>query len=207
MLFIVMAIIVAVMGIFISMITEEETCSSITTKAVRRWRIARDRKGVAERNAQCRRGFLPYLPNCNGPNRAYLRRHNPQLKEAFKQRLRKERIEEQRLATYVAANSNRLRAERRWEKKGTVKSSSIRRKAVVKSAVYTSRNLNKGMDVVRAQNLIKWEDYSCKKKERRSSKQERKGWELLQSRTFRAIQQGDSSVETMALYHAARSAA
>lgn len=206
MLFIIMAVIVAVMGIFISMITEEQV-SSTTTKGVRRWRIARDREGVASRNAQCRKGHLPYLPNCNGPNRAYLRAHDPQLKEAFYERLMQKRTEEERMAAYVAANSNRLRAERRWAEKGTPKSSSIRTKAVVQATVYTSQNLNKGMDVVRAQNLIKWSEFSTKKKERRSSKQERKGWELLQSRTFRAIQQGDSSVETMALYHAARSAA
>lgn len=232
----------------VAVISEGPLGSSITstTKVVRRWRIARDREGVASRNARCRRGHLPFLPNINGPNRAYRRRHDSLLQAEGKERQRQlslsaerrkeeerrraeealrvakeeERLrllriekERERIAAYCAANTQRLRAERRWEKKGTPKSSSIRTKAVVKSAVTGEANrpsVNKlGLTKAqqRANNLERWENHFSKKKERKGSFLERRNWDLLQSRTFQAIASGDSSPETMALFHAARSAA
>lgn len=137
------------------------------------------------------------------------------------ERLRLLRLEQERerIAAYVAANTNRLRASRRWEKKGTPVSSSTRTKRVVQATVYVSkcvlaRNEHGQTNAqVRANNL-EWamarsarpSVSATSAKARRSDKRARKSWALLESRTFRAIQQGDSSPETMALYRAARAA-
>jgi hypothetical protein len=149
-----------------------------------------------------------------------------------KERLRLLRIEEERarIAAYCAANTNRLRAERRWATKGTPASHSIRTKAVVQATVYVSRGVlarnEQGYTKaqIRAINL-EWAMVRSTSRPsssatspstrmpkatpstRRSNRLETKNWALLESRCFRAIQHGDTSNETMTLYHAARSAA
>lgn len=215
MLFIIMSVIIAVMGIFISMIKEEAVMASTTPKrwTHKRVRIARDREGVSLRNSRCLKGHLPVITGSYGPNRKARRAANPALKAKFREELNLLLAEDKKLEAYRASNSNRLRAERRWEEKGTVRSSSIRRKAVVAAIITGEANVlsinEKGLTKaqVREQNLNAWAMWSTKRKERRSSKQERKSWALLESRCFMAISRGDNSPATMAMYHAARSAA
>lgn len=152
------------------------------------------------------------------------------------ERLRLLRLEEERerIAAYCAANTNRLRSMRRWEEKGTVKSSSVRRKSVVKSAdFYESRTSGLTKAQIRNRNLIKWgfwngtearelasiEEYLSGVEGRiraaleaknvsilRSRRVEARNWALLESRAFAAMASGDSSPETKALYRAARAA-
>jgi len=206
-----MSVIVAVMGIFISMIQEEETITvSYTPKrwTHKRVRIARDREAVASENRRCRKGHLPAIRGSYGPNRKARRAADVALQARGKERVRLLQQEKEEQLKKAALNSNRLRSARRWAEKGTPKSSSVRRKSVVKSAdFYESRSSGLTKAQIRNRNLNAWTTWSTKRKERRSSKQERKSWALLESRCFQAIQGGDSSPTTMALYHAARSAA
>jgi hypothetical protein len=152
------------------------------------------------------------------------------------ERLRLLRLEQERerIEAYCAANTNRLRAERRWQEKGTVKSSSIRRKSVVKSTDYYESNIS-GLTKaqIRNRNLIRWgfynqtearelasaEEYVNGVESRirmaleaknvsilRSRRVEARNWALLESRAIKAMASGDSSPETKAIYRAARAA-